>query len=120
MVKTEQRCEFVLTNKNKKDQSGADCDRAALSAKGKMLCSFVKFSQRILLENVLRSAWRNCIWISGLNFRVREENSGDKTTFLVLVFVGICECCFFSDELVKRARDSKRGARERERSHPLR
>lgn len=55
MVKSEQRCEFVLKNKNKKDQSGADCE-TALSAKGKMLCSFVKFSQRILLENVLRSA----------------------------------------------------------------
>lgn len=45
--------------------------------------NFVKFSQRILLKNVLRSAWRNFIYISGPNFRVTEETSGDKTTFCV-------------------------------------
>ena len=78
------------------NQSGAD--------KGKMLWILLN-SQRILLENVLRSAWRNCNRISGLNFMVREENSGDKTTFLVLVFVGNCACCFFPDEWVKRACD---------------
>ena len=34
--------------------------------KGEMLWSFIKFSLLILLENVWRSVWRICMWISGL------------------------------------------------------
>ena len=35
--------------------------------KGEMLCSFIKFSQLILQDNVWTLVWRICIWISGLN-----------------------------------------------------
>ena len=34
--------------------------------KGEMLWSFIKFSLLILLENLWRSVWRICMWISGL------------------------------------------------------
>ena len=34
-------------------------------AKRKMSQSFIKFSKRILKENVWRSVWRSCMWILG-------------------------------------------------------
>ena len=48
--------------------------------KGKVLRSFVKFSQGIFIGNVWRSIWRICIWIL--------ELKGLKKSLMVVFFKG--------------------------------
>ena len=49
-----------------------------MTAMGKMLFSFIKFSQPSLYENKWRTVWRSSMWILGL-----KGSHEDHHTFLV-------------------------------------